>query len=573
MALSLLAASAAPFGHAQAQALLPADVIYDHGRFITNNPLADSAEAVAIRGGLIIAVGTSAEVRRHAGPATKLVDLKGLTALPGFYDNHIHLDGDVDIRNQGWEHINSKAALMEVVKARAATIPKGEWVLGELSNENMPQERLPTRWELDAVTPDHPVALHRGHVTIGNSLAMKLSGVTAETKAPEGGDIDRNAKGEIIGWFREGAGRRLITKGTPPQPETPDSIAEKALEGELSAMLPLGITSVNVAGMRPHTLKWIQNLYDAKGEDLPRATVQLRVSPGFDAFDNEELGVSTTIREIENLGFHTGFGDARLKIGALKMSIDGGFSAAAFMTLERYPTHKEDYYGVQRITQGSLYKVVARARQLGWQMGIHAIGDGAVKMVVDVLAKVQDEDPRPDVRDYMHHVSVMPPEDTIAKMVKHQIGVASQPNFTYSLGPYNASPALSPARLQTNNPQATLINRGIPMSYGSDSMPYGPLVGIYAAVTRKGIDGKVYGPQEKVGVREAVRLYTQAPAWLTYDEKKRGTLEVGKVGDIVVLGQDILAIDPERIKDIPIEMTVVGGKTLYVRPSGALHGQ
>jgi len=211
--------------------------------------------------------------------------------------------------------------------------------------------------------------------------------------------------------------------------------------------------------------------------------------------------------------------------------------------------------------------------ELGWQVGIHAIGDGAVKMVVDVLARVKDENPQPDIRDFMHHVSVMPPEETIAKMAKYNIAVASQPNFTYSLGPYNASPALTPARLETNNPQATLINRGIRLSYGSDGMPYGPLVGIYAAVTRKGIDGKVYGAQEKVSVREAVRLYTQAPAWLTYDEKTRGSLEVGKVGDIVVLGQDILAIDPERIMDIPIEMTVVGGKALYVRPKGALQAR
>jgi predicted amidohydrolase YtcJ len=255
------------------------------------------------------------------------------------------------------------------------------------------------------------------------------------------------------------------------------------------------------------------------------------------------------------------------------MSIDGGFSAAAFMTLEPYPSHSEHYFGVQRISEGSLYRVVKRGRELGWQMGIHAIGDGAVKMVVDVLARAKDEDPRPDVRDYMHHVSVMPPEETIAKMAQYEIGVASQPNFTYSLGPYNASPALTPARLQTNNPQATLIRRGIPLSYGSDGMPYSPLVGIYAAVTRKGIDGKIYGEQERVSVREAVRLYTQAPAWFTYDEETRGALEVGKVGDIVVLGQDILAIDPERIKEIPIEMTVVGGKALYVRPSGALQAQ
>jgi predicted amidohydrolase YtcJ len=408
--------------------------------------------------------------------------------------------------------------------------------------------------------------MRRGHVTLANSLAMKLNNVTDATPAPEGGDIDRDAQGRAIGWFREGSGRRMVMKAVPPPPPTPDAVAEKGLIEELAAKLPLGITSLNVAGMRPNTLHWIQSVYEKHGADLPRATVQLRLSPGFDSYDDPEKGVAEAIREVEGLGYRTGFGDDRLKIGAIKMSIDGGFSAAAFMTLERYPSHKEDYFGVQRISQDVLYRVSKRAYDLGWQLGIHAIGDGAVKMTVETLARVQQENPRPDARLYMHHVSVMPPEDTIALMERYKIAVASQPNFTYSLGPYNASPGLSPARLQTNNPQATLIRRNIQLSYGSDGMPYGPLVGIYAAVTRKGIDGKVYGPQEKVAVREAVRMYTLAPAWLNFDDDTRGSLEVGKVGDLVVLGEDILAADPERIKDIPVEMTVVGGKVLYTRP-------
>ncbi len=571
LALAAFSLALAPVASADAQtAIAPAaDVIFEGGSIITNNPAADRAQAVAIRGGVIVAVGTTAEVRGHAGPATRIVDLKGKTVLPGFYDNHIHLGGDEDPRIQDWRKVSSKKELLEALAKRAAERPKGEWILGGLKNENMPQERLPTRWEMDAVTPDHPVALERGHVTLANSLAMKLNGITDATPVPEGGGIDRDAQGRAIGWFREGAGHRMVMKAVPEAPETPDAVAEKELMQELSSKLPLGITSVNVAGMRPHALHWMQNLYERSGENLPRATVQLRLSPGYDSYDDPEKGIAAAISEVEGLGYRTGFGDDRLKIGAIKMSLDGGFSAAAFLTLERYPTHKEDYFGVQRISADTLYRVSKRAYDLGWQLGYHAIGDGAVKIVVDTYARVLQESPRPDARFYMHHVSVMPPEETLALMQKYNIGVASQPNFTYSLGPYNASPALSPARLATNNPQATFIKRGIPISSGSDGMPYGPLVGIYAAVTRKGVDGKVYGPEEKVSVREAVRMYTQGPTWLSFDEKKKGAIEVGKVGDLVVLGEDILTIDPEKIKDIPIEMTVLGGKTLYIRPAGA----
>ena len=150
-------------------------------------------------------------------------------------------------------------------------------------------------------------------------------------------------------------------------------------------------------------------------------------------------------------------------------------------------------------------------------------------------------------------------------MADNGILVASQPNFSYSLGPYNASPALSAERLETNNPQKSLLDRGIGVSYGSDGMPIGPLTGIYAAVTRKGIDGEVYGPGEKVSLRDAIRMYTLESAYLTFDENSRGSIEVGKVADMVVLGENLLDVDPERIRDIPVDLTIVGGEVLFAR--------
>lgn len=563
LAVGLALASWSGTLSARADPIVP-DTIYSGAHFVTNDSASPTVEAVAVAAGRIVAVGDTADVLRLAGKTTRLLDLGGRTVLPGFYDNHVHLGGTrEDPRVQDWTGIDSKEALLAALDARATELPPGEWVLGTLENENMPQHKLPTRWEMDKVTPDHPVALRRGHITLANSLAMKLAGITDETPAPPGGEINRNEKGEPIGWFWEGAGRRLVMRAVPPPPPVPDAVAEAELRDQLKALLPFGITSLNVAGMRPDTLRWLQNVYARWGDELPRTTVQLRLSPGYDSYDDPAEGPAAAIRELESLGFVSGFGNDRLKLGSVKMSIDGGFSAAAFMTIEPYPHRDEDYFGVQRIPEETLYAVASRAHALGWQLGIHAIGDGAVAMATNVLARILTENPRDDHRHFLHHVSVLPPEETLGKLAAHGILVASQPNFTYSLGPYNASPALSPERLQTNNPQRSLIARNIHLSYGSDGMPIGPLVGIYAAVTRKGVDGKVYGPDERVSVADAVRMYTLEPAYLTFDESERGSIAVGKVADFVVLGDNILTVPPGRIKEIPVEMTIVGGQTLY----------
>jgi hypothetical protein len=553
-------------GTAFAQDAIAPDTIFRNGRIYTNTADGAFAEAAAVLDGRIAAVGDFDRIERLAGTATEIVDLNGRVVLPGFYDNHVHLGAETDTRVQDWEHIASKEALLAALADRAAELPAGEWILGTLQNENMPQARLPTRWEIDTVTPDHPVSMRRGHITLANSLAMDLAGITNDTPAPPGGSIDRNERGEPTGWFWEGAGRRLVMHAVPPPPSTPDDVAMRRLRAQLTDLFRYGITSLNVAGMRPHTLRWMQAVYAKWGDELPRATVQLRLSPGYDSYDDVEVGIAAAIEELESLSFVTGFGHDRLKLGAVKMSIDGGFSAAAFLTLEPHPNHDDEYYGVQRIPQHVLYEVGRRAHELGWQLGIHAIGDGAIELTADTLARIVTEHPRDDHRHFMHHVSVLPPDSTLQKIAENDLLVASQPNFTYSLGPYNASPALSAARLQTNNPQRSLLSRGIRVSYGSDGMPTGPLVGIYAAVTRKGVDGKVYGPDERVSLEDAIRMYTLESAYLTFDEDERGTIETGKVADMIVLGEDIFGVSPERIMDIPIDMTIVGGRILYEAP-------
>lgn len=562
-------------GHAQD---LAPDVIFHNGKIVTGNERFDIVEAVAVKDGKVVATGSSVAIRNLASPRTRLVDFGGKTVLPGFYDNHVHIGGGYSTMDEWhgglisavtpWlKNVDTVDGLVAALKKQAASVPKGSWIQGSIAREDWSNSKIPRRWDLDKAAPDNPVSIARGpHTLILNSMALELASINKDTANPKGGWLFKDKNGEPDGRVLESA-RRLVTQVLPAESGGSSRTDEEMIESfrqTLTSFASLGISSVNVAGVGPAGYRQLQALYERHGEDLPRATVQLRVSPGTDSYDDTELGIMSSIAQIEALGVRTGFGNDRLRIGALKMSIDGGLSAPVFWSTTPY---KESYlgarfFGVQRITAGAFYRVAKRAHVLGWQVGIHTMGDAAVVMVVDELEKILKEVPRADARHYLHHVAVKPPEATLVKMAKLGIGVASQPCFTIGLGSY-AEDALEGDRLATQNPAKSLLDHGIKVSFGSDAAPYGPLTAIYAAVTRKGFDGKVRGPQEAVSVKEAIQLHTVASAYTTFDEKVKGTLEVGKLADMVVLGEDILTVDPERIRTLPVEQTIVGGKVIY----------
>lgn len=551
------------------------DVAYVNGKVHTLNARSDVAQAVLIRDGRVAHVGSTAEVRRLAGTAVRVVDLGGRMVLPGFYDNHIHLGdelqpwkgGMIDAVPEWLRGVESMPALRTALAARARTLGAGAWLTGELPREEWPNQRVPTRWQLDSVVPDHPVSLRRGpHTLLLNSRALQAAGITRDTPNPEGGWIFRAANGEPNGRVLEAA-RRLVERAMPraaPAPGGPDATIA-GYRHFLGQLAELGVTSLNVAGVAPRDLRVLQLMYDRHGATLPRMTVQVRVSPGHDTYDDTELGIRESIALIEGLGARTGMGNDRLKLGAIKMSIDGGLSAPVFWSLEDYKG-RPGFRGAQRIPDDAFYRVARRAHELGWQLGIHVMGDAAVKMVVDQMERILTELPRNDHRHYLHHVAVLPPAATLDKMARLGISVASQPGFTVALGAY-AEEALTPDREATQNPSRSLLRKGIRVSYGSDGGPFGPLAGIYAAVTRRGWDDKVRGADEAVSLAEALRMHTIESAWFTRDEASRGTLEVGKAGDLVVLSEDLTAIDPVRIREVVVVRTVVGGRDKYIRAS------
>lgn len=562
------AAAAGDAGRAQEvpQAAAP-DVIFVNARFLTLDDASSLAEAVAVTDGKVAAVGDGEAIRRLAGSRTRTVDLGGRTVLPGFYDNHVHIGTGRDPSIQSWGHIDSVDELLASVERRAREIGPDEWVRARLSTERLPEHVLPRREDLDAVAPDRPVALSRGHVWIVNSRALEEAGVTRDTPDPPGGHIDRDEEGDPNGLIRETPAQRKIEAVIPEWEPDPDTAREN-LRSSLASLLSHGITSVNVAGVRPDVAGWVQDVYDRWGDRLPRATLQIRIRPGFDEYDDLDEAVATEIGYIEGFRFRTGLGDERFKLGAIKMSIDGGMTGQSAWTREPY-RERPDWTGTVRIPEEALYRVARRAHDLGWQLGIHSIGDAAVEAAVRVLDRILTENPRDDHRHYLHHWSVQPSDRTISTVLEREIIVSSQPNFTYSLAPYYSN-ALEGRRLATNNPQASLLERGVRMSYGSDGLPLGPFIGIYAAVTRRGVDGSVYGPDERVDLETALRLYTQGTAFMTFDEDTRGTIEVGKVADFVGIDEDIRSVAPERIKDIEPVFTIIAGDVVWSAEGTAL---
>jgi len=340
--------------------------------------------------------------------------------------------------------------------------------------------------------------------------------------------------------------RQDIVSRLIPEPTNED--VRDNLIGVLHEQLSLGITSfTHATGSIESYPEW-ETIYRLHRGSLPRASIQV-FWEGPDA--------------MTAFGKKTGDGDEYLRVGPIKIFVDGGFTGPAAYTKEPYKG-EADYRGTLSLTLEELNTTIREAHAAGWQFGIHAIGDAAIELTVDELAAALDELPREDHRHYLNHFTVMPSADSMDKMAAYGIAITQQPNFTYTLdGRYSAY--LDGDRLKHNNPLRTPMNHGVRVAISSDILPIGPMVGIYAAVTRKGMSGTVFGEEEALTIMEALRGYTLYGAWLSFEEDRKGSIEPGKLADMIVLDQDILTIDPDHIMDINVEQTWLGGKLVYER--------
>jgi predicted amidohydrolase YtcJ len=525
-----------------------ADLLLVRGRIFTADDLTSIHRAVAIREGRIVEVGgDDLEDRYEAG---RIVDLQGRLVTPGFNDTHIHVRGNPR-RYIDFSGTASIEEFKEKVRAKAAELGPGEWITGwGWSEDEMAEERRPLRQDVDEAAPDNPVVIRRagGHSSVVNSLALELAGIDRDTPDPEAGVIERDDTGELNGIIRERAD--LVSRLVPRA--TPEELRESLVEN-LRGLLALGITSIIQAGETTEGVRFWQEIYSEHGAALPRVAVQPRA--GSDAAE--------TIERLEDLGMHPGEGDERFRVGPLKLLVDGGYTGPAAWTLEPY-RNQPDYFGHGRFSEQELYEISKAAHERGWQLGFHAIGDAAIKVTVDAWRRLLDESPRVAHRHFLNHFTVLPPVETLRTMADYNILIAQQPNFAYTLeGRY--AEHLEGERLQSNNPVRTPMSHGIFVALGSDILPIGPMVGLYAAVTRKGMSGQVYGPGERLTVPEAIVGYTRNGAYLTFEEDRKGTLEPGKLADLIVLSDDLLTIDPERILEVQVDMTILGGRVVYER--------
>lgn len=534
-----------------------ADLVLFNGKIVTADDAFSIREAIVIKDGRILAVGGNELRNRYAG--ARAIDLRGRMVIPGFHDTHIHLGGHsrryIDLNDT-----TSLAQLKQQVADKAKELGPGEWITGSGWDEyHFTELRKPLRGDLDAAAPNNPVVLTRagGHSSVGNSKALQLADVNKATPDPDRGLIEHDASGEPNGVIRERNDlyTRLVPKDKPA--DVRDSLLENVRE-----QLKLGITSVTEAGssVDPGVVgsfaEW-ELLYQKHGTELPRASVQV----GYPSPAGQAKEGAAKLREF---GKKTGDGDERLRVGSIgEMAADGGFTGPTAWVLEDYKG-QPGFRGRAFFTPEQIHANIEAGHLLGWQFGIHAIGDASIAMTVDALDQVLEKYPRADHRHYLCHFTVLPPERTMQLMVKDKILIAQQPNFTYNLeGRYVE--ALEGKRLATNNSLTTPIKHGIFMAFGSDNLPIGPFVGLYAAVTRKGESGKVYGPEEAVSMKDAIKMYTRNGAFLTREEKIKGTLEPGKLADMIVLPEDLLAVSPEKLLTMKVDMTIVGGRILYDR--------
>ena len=534
-----------------------ADLILYNGKIVTVDDAFSIREAIVIKDGRIAAVGANEMRNQYA--AARTIDLRGRMVMPGFHDTHIHLAG----HSRRYIDLNDTTSLEQLkqqVSEKAREMGTGEWITGSGWDEyHFREERKPLRSDLDAAAPNNPVVLTRagGHSSVGNSKALELAGIRKGTPDPARGLIERDAQGELNGIIRERSD--LYTRLVPR--DKPADVRESLLQN-VRDQLKLGITSVIEAGatVDPDVVgsyaEW-ELLYQKHGGELPRAAIQI----GYPSAAGHAQEGAARLKEF---GRKTGDGNDRLRVGSIgEMAADGGFTGPTAWSLVDYKG-QPGFRGRAFFTPEEIRANIEAGHQLGWQFGIHAIGDAAIAMTVDALDQVLAKYPRNDHRHYLCHFTVVPPERTMQLMVKDKILIAQQPNFTYNLeGRY--AEALEGKRLATNNALTTPIKRGIFMAFGSDNLPIGPLVGLYAAVTRKGESGKVWGPEEAVSMKDAIRMYTRNGAFLTREEKIKGTLEAGKLADMVVLPQDILTVSPDKLLTTKIDTTIVGGKILYER--------
>jgi predicted amidohydrolase YtcJ len=537
-----------------AQSCANSDLVVRNAKIVTMDAADRMAEAMAVRGGHIAAVGTNQEIAACASPSTSVIDAQGRTILPGLIDVHTHgmewaKNVVSDQINAAYPAMKSIAAVVAEVSRRAKAAKPGEWIIGAgWDDAKYSEHRYIVRSDLDSVSGDHPVYLAHvsGHLAVANSAALKLAGVTRDTPDPSGGVIEHAAKGEPTGIVKDNA-MNLVANVLPPG--SPD-LAARAAKYFSEQALSFGLTTVHDINLAPEELRGYQQALHA-GWLKVRVQVVPRVRNIADA---ETLAAS---------GLYTGFGDDHLKIGAAKMFADGGMGARTIAIYPPSAAGETNNFGLLIWTPEEMQKAHRTLAAAGWQLVTHAIGDRAIDEVLDSYAATMKALNLSDPRFRVIHCGISTP--AIQKRLKDlHVLVDGNPPFVYWIGSWFRK--YGPERVRWSYPAKSYIDNGIIEAGGSD-VPVTPLTpwwGIWAAVVRRELTtGELLAPEERLSVRQALTLYTRNGAYAGFEEESKGSLEPGKLADFIVVDRDVLTVPSDQLKDVQVLMTYVGGELGY----------
>jgi len=541
-------------GLGTADAQPSASLVLLNGKIWTVNDAQPRAEAVACLGGRIVAVGSNGEIRKWIGAGTEAIDLGGKLVLPGFNDAHVHFfSGGENLASVQLRDAKSEDEFRRRIAEFSAKQPAGRWITGgDWDHENWTPARLPTRQLIDAVTTGHPVFVNRldGHMALANSQALQLAGIMRDTPDPPGGTIVRDAAGEPTGVLKDAAMERMYR--TIPA-ASQDQIAD-AVRAAMRYAAENGVTSVQDMSAAPEILRVYQTL-------LAHGELTVRIS------GHQPLAAWQRLAAV---GLHADFGGEKLHIGGLKGFADGSLGSTTALLFEPYldAPNTSGLANSEMIPESKMQAHILDADRAGLQVAVHAIGDKANHIILDMYEEAERQNGARDRRFRIEHAQHLRAED-IPRFGKLHVIASMQPYHCIDDGRW-AEKRIGPERAKGTYAFRALLDSGAVLAFGSDwdVAPMVPLMGIYAAATRRTPDGKHpngWVPEQKITVAEAIRAYTMGSAYASFDERIKGSIEPGKLADMVVVSDDILSMPAAEIEKTRVETTVFDGKVIYRR--------
>ncbi len=549
-----------------------ADLILHGGKIVTLDPAHPTAQAIAFKAGRIAAVGpTAAVLQAERGPKTRLIDLGGKMVLPGLIDAHVHaLSAGLSEYRGALPPLDSIQSIQAFIRERARKTPKGEWIIVPRTlPPRLAEMRMPTSADLD-VAPDHPVAFDGSYVWSANSMALRVSGITRDTPNPPGGEIVKGPDGEPNGILRNAS---QLLKGAQKADPFTDEDQLRALRKMLELYAAAGLTSVGDRLVTEPDVALFEKLHAAG--NLP-VRVVLTWRP------DAQRPVEQVEKEILASRWTTNQGDDWLKFGTFKVTLDGGQSVGtAYQRMPYGPFGRQLYGQTDPAARGTLfvdpeklYRIYRAASSKGWQLTAHVQGGAAIDTLLDVFERLDREKPIAPMRHHVMHGSFLS-QDAIRRMKTMGVALDAQPDWLY----YDV-PALERVfgidNMRWFFPLRSVLDAGIPVAGGSDHMigwdkngavnPFNPFFNIWMCVTRRLRTGGSFYPDEHITREQALKMYTTGAAWIQFAEKSRGTLEIGKLADAVVIDRDFFTCPEEEIRRIEPLLTIVGGKIAYRSP-------